>query len=1853
MAVLTLVLLPGCRPGSEQSESVQLVLGGSSLEADSTVELRFDEEMASPDDIGRPSTNSPLVITPPMAGSFTWLSTRSGAFTPSEPFRMDTRYEFSLRPGLNRADGQAAVAALHRVMRSMPFTLVNTSPSEARRNASSEPAIRLTFNAAVDATESARFMNFRDDSGHIIAADAGPGISGRHLLVTPQKPLSVGTGWRLVLRAGLPAADRSLRLTRRAEVPVGDVKPFIVEDASPSHTINCGPRVTVTFSKIPSGSLTNRWREWIRVVPCPPDLDALSCGNNSLILCGRFLSGSNYTITVLQGLPAMEAFSLEKPFERQVMMPPVDPRLYFPVFSGEQMASGHRSLPLFVMNVPKVRVRAKLMDAQTAIHALRGYGSYVRDWYERQGNGESNRRVDYSVMPGRTIWTRTLDGTRTNDVAETFTFLWNEILEGRRHGIVFLDAERQDDNPFYGERNPRLGTQAMIQLTDLGLVWKTSDEQVDVHVFSHVTGLPMAGAVVKVASDENEALDEGITDASGLAHLKRNAKAEWVLVQFEDDLHAVNLKQNVPLYSFHLPDVCADSTPGLRAMLFSDRDVYRPGETLHLKALMRDWSGKGPGIPTDITNWLTVTDARYHPILQTNLVFNAMGGADLDIALPSGPRGEYQAQLSLRHRSTAPVAPSVPAVPLFFTGYSCERNFRVEEHQPNAFEILLPARPEYAADEKISLPLSARYLFGRSLNHAQVTWTLITSDSGFDPDGFGEFVFRRTDDGGSSEPESFSRVLSGKGTLDAAAPLLIEPEVPLRTHSPGPSEAALRVEVTDLNQQTLTHRTEFVRHSSDFYLGLRRPANVVATGEVAGIEVAAVGANGKPWHDTVKARIKLDRIEWQTVRMMGAGRIARYHSEYLRTNVLEREIEILPAKAPADGGEVHGMNIPGILLTNAGDHVLEITATDASGRKVASSIRFSVSAPSEDTGWNYRNDAQVVLKPDQSQYAPGQTATILVETPINGTALVTVERETVLRSFVTRIEGNAPSIQVPIETGDFPNVFVSVMLVRGSEACPREVKEPEYRVGYCQINVRDPLRQLDVTVIPGATNHLPAETVSLSVAVTDKLGAPVPDAEVVLYAVDEGVLSLTDYEEPDPFAFFYKPRGLRVQSGISLPALLTEDLEDMHYHNKGYLGGGGGIERVRSRFQTCAFWNATLRTDATGRIAASFPAPDSMTRYRVIAVAHTADSRFGHAHSAFSVSKPLMIEPALPRFANITDRIVARAVVMNQTAATGDVSVTLDLDDTARSGDGGRHLSRKIPLAVSGSSVVEFPVTLVEPGSAKWIWKARFAEAGAGSFTDSVQSTLPVGHVAPLLREILPGRVKTTETNLLSLANPQLLAGTGNLTVILANTRLVELGETVSQLLHYPYGCAEQTGSSLMPWILLRDSPALRPVLDRTTNDVDQAIRSGMGRFISMQTQSGGLGYWPHAQEPMLWASAYGGMVLALAQRHGVTVPQPEFDRLLKYLADALREIPRRTESASDLCLSLYALALANKAEPAYHEALFNLREHLDTEDRALLALAILESGGPKAMAEELLRAPTNAVATAESGFGSPARRQAIQLMAWCRLNPDAAQVDSIVEDLMREQKEAHWGTTQGNAWALLALIEYARIVEGTRSPAAGTLRIGDQSFPFQLDASHATFQKSIPLGSNSPAPSMTLLNPQAQRLYSSIEIEVRPPAALQPRQNNGFGIVRRYERLDDTNGVHDLEGLRVGDRVMVTLLLDVDAPARYVVVDDPLPALFEAVNPAFKTQQTEAQRAAVSTAGASSYWDDDFHELRQDRVLFFSNEVSPGNYTLRYVARVRAAGTVTAPSTKIEEMYHPNRRGLSGSLEVSARPLE
>jgi uncharacterized protein YfaS (alpha-2-macroglobulin family) len=158
---------------------------------------------------------------------------------------------------------------------------------------------------------------------------------------------------------------------------------------------------------------------------------------------------------------------------------------------------------------------------------------------------------------------------------------------------------------------------------------------------------------------------------------------------------------------------------------------------------------------------------------------------------------------------------------------------------------------------------------------------------------------------------------------------------------------------------------------------------------------------------------------------------------------------------------------------------------------------------------------------------------------------------------------------------------------------------------------------------------------------------------------------------------------------------------------------------------------------------------------------------------------------------------------------------------------------------------------------------------------------------------------------------------------------------------------------------------------------------------------------------------------------------------------------------------------------------------------------------------------------------------------------------------------------------------------------------------------------------------------------------EARPKLIEQPRQNRGYTITRRYSRVGDDGKLSAADNLRVGDRVLVTLDIAVSRHATYLAVADPLPAVFEAINPAFKSQEV----VVGETLGTE--WVSDYKELRTDRALFFADVLYPGQYTLRYLARVISAGDAIAPSSKIEEMYHPERMGTTETARVHTEPLK
>ena len=1870
------------------------------LKPSSAFELRFAEPMVAADDVGKADRLSPVVIRPAITGHWRWVSTQSGIFQPTEPPPLGTTFQVTLAGGLKTAEGKAFRGALKESFATPAFHVKGWNALDYfdEKDAPAKPRLMLLFNADVDAAALGPQVKFVDAGGrsieavvkqpnpqdesfpqhrsddrsvltwnaqvreHLAEAPAAKSrgdddddeetpvpkarpVPKNEIVVTPAKPLPPGKGWRLIVSQGTPSADGAFKMLDAFEVPVGDVKPFVLEKTFAENLPVSGKRVTLTFSKRLAKAVRKEPAKFVKVEPAPANLkvtmsDSLYGDDNAILVRGDFGLGEDYTVMVSGETAALEPFTLGQPASRKVSFAPVPSRLYFQGFTAQQQRAGTREFGLMSVNVSKLRVTAKVVPADSAMAAFDAYAEYTRD---EPKDDEFYQKVDEKAVPGTVVWQKDFAPGSVVDERKVISLNWDEILGPGKTGTVFLTAEQPTK---LAPNVKRVGTQALVQVTDLGVVWKVNGDSF-LHVFSLKTAQPLAGASVRMLDENGTELAATKTAADGTARLAKDGeKAKWLLVSHAGDQHLLRFdseRGELEFGRFRInvfgeeEDIRTDEFVGgkRRGFLFTDRPVYRPGELVHLKGIVRSYTAGESHQAAGVKATLKVKGPRGRVLSQQKVTLSDTGSFNTEIQLPRDTVGGFFAQL-------------------FFAGNDDEdwsdisHGWTVQEYSPNAFEVKVTPPQTPMLGGPIEMPVVAKYYMGKALSKAQLAWSVRAMDERFSPEGFEDFVFTealfdwRLQQKLGGEPR-FS--VQGRADLAEDGTSKVSFTVPQNTRLPQPRRVRFMCEITDINQQTVAERTDFLAHSSDFYLGIMRMPDVVREGEALPLQLVAVRTDGTPAPDSIEATVKLTRIEWQTNRVEDADEAENFRSEPITQFIGQSQVKT--AKVVQKGGKwllaEPDAKDTSLKLDKPGLYIVSAVARDAAGRDVITTASVNVYGKDQ-LAWNYRNRFQIELAADKPEYRAGEQAVIIVKTPINGPALVTVERENVKRHFFTKLEGNAPAIRVPLEEGDAPNVFVSVVVLRGSQDSPKKFKMPEYRIGYTQVRIARPDAKLYVNVKPERTQYQPGEEAAVVCEVRDVDGKPVANAEVTLWAADEGVLSLTGFETPDPLAFFSTLLRLDVSTGLTIEKLLKEGpdaIAEGLFENKGYLVGGfgkGGEAGVRRNFLGTAYWSASLRSDVEGKVRASFKVPDGLTRYRLMAVVQTKRDQFGNAEGAFEVNKPVMLEPATPRFANVGDQVVLRAVVHNTTAQAGDAKVRIQLDDTASAAE----TERTVSIPAKGSVAVDFPVEIRNPGEAKWVWSAEFSAAGA-KFRDAVETRLKVTFPTPLLREVLQQRVDGAEANLLAGVDPALMQGRGIVRVSISNSRIFELRESVGELLHYPYGCLEQTTSAMLPWLGLRDFRTMLPELNRTDEEFQAAIEKGVSRIFSMQTSDGGLAYWPGGHRAEFWASAYGGLGLVMAKKAGCEVDEENLKRVLDYLSKALRGAADSNDKweLSPRPLACYTLALAGRPEAAYHEALFKKRELLTQESRALLALAVMEGKGSAKMADTLLKMQDKAVEE-DFWFGSVARAQGVRLLAWSKLAPKSSAADAIATAVLDARTGGAWVTTQGNAWAMLGVAEYVRRTETDRKELKGALVAGDASADFRLPAKGAFFEKEFPFDA---AASLKLSNPGKGRIFSNVKIEARPKTLVTERKDRGYAITRRYQRINDDGSLSDLGEPRVGDRVLVTLEFVAPGRSSFVAIDDPLPAVFEAVNPEFRTQ-------AMAGQGLSNVWASDYNELRDDRALFFANTMWPGKHQIRYLARVRASGSATAPPAKIEEMYHPERFGLSDSIVVKGKAL-
>lgn len=1502
----------------------------------------------------------------------------------------------------------------------------------------------------------------------------------------------------------------------------------------------------------------------------------------------------------------------------------------------------------------------------------------------------------------------------TPDAVQSHGLPLTGVLSPGRTGLVWAAVE---DGRILDRTHRAYGTEArtrasIIQVTNLGITVKDSPTNTLVFVTRLDTGAPVPGAAVSIVKADNSTVWRGTTDSDGVAIAPSTPlrdPEEWyqentaflVLAEKDGDVAytSADWHEGIAPFDFDLFFNLRERDPLLRGSVFTDRGVYRLGETVQFKAILRQNAPAGvrllePGTPVI----MTIRDGENRLVDERTVNVGAWSTVEWTVPLPAeGALGQYSIRGIL-----ASDKPKPPAAADLRPGEvpSPERDEYVlsERSVHGSFLVAAYRRPEFRVDVSLTATgrlagdpvdgiVRARYLFGAPMGGKPVTWRWTKAPSYTAPDAITDrFGPDRWIFVGAVGPNAENRDLRREeAKLGDAGELPLTLET---TREAGiPYVYSLEGDVEDVSRQHIANRTSAVVHPAPWYVGVRRTDFFLAQKTGLKTEIVVPALDGTPVAG-IPVHVTLTRQQWTSRRRAEGNGFYTWETE--RRDLPAGAWDVTSAADPVP------LEVP---LGEGGLYTLEAKGAGENGRFAVTRTSFYVLGEGY-TAWARYDHNRIDLVPDKQTYRPGDTARLMIQSPWEeATALVTTEREGIRTHRRFALTSTQQSISVPISEDDIPNVYVSVVLIKGrTSAAPTaqaalsaktdtsDPGKPTFRVGYAELKVEDRAKRLTVTVKADREEYRPAAKATVALDVVDAAGVGTA-SEVTLWAVDYGILSLTGYQPPDVARDVYVHKALQVFTTDNRQRVIARRVLTPKGGSEGGGGGAdGGVNALRKDFRALAFWLGSVTTGADGKARVDVTLPESLTTYRIMAVAGDRRSRFGSGSAEVRTNKPLTMTSAFPRFLAVGDEARFGAVVGSQLKTGGTATVTMkSLDPGVLTLTG--PAEQRVTIGPGGTVEVRFT------GQARSIGKARIQmSATLGGETDGFQDVLPIEILASPETVAAFGTAAGAMTSARETVTiPQgVVPGYGGLDVQIASTALVGLNEGARYLVQYPYGCAEQKASLTQALVLGADLgdafslPGMNPAEMRT---VSQRTLKELERY---QCASGGFAYWQGACDTVSpYLTAYVLHVMKTAVDLGYAVDAGVRDRAYEYLLESLNaEPPAPNEEwwpsyTAWQAFAVKVLAEGGRTVDSHLTRLYGYRDRMPVFGLAYLSDAMRARGETASdRMADLRRRMGNAILP-EGGeahveelsdpyllwfWNSNIRSTAIVLNSLVQAGATDAPLPQIVRWLMTARKKGRWGNTQENAHAMAALVAYYRKYEPTVPDFRAVVTLGAREMAREefrgrsAEAKTSTVPMAQVLSTNAPGATLPLnfTREGSGTLYYSARLSYAADALFQSDLDAGFTVERRYEPYVDNGARPPATSFAAGDLVRVTLTFRLTKERRFVAATDPLPAGFEAVETWFATTARDlaAQQDRQSADGGDvrnwrAWWQHsgfDRVERHDDRVQLFATRLAEGVHEFSYIVRATTAGTFRTAPMRVEEMYSPEVFGRTGSAVIQVK---
>lgn len=1457
------------------------------------------------------------------------------------------------------------------------------------------------------------------------------------------------------------------------------------------------------------------------------------------------------------------------------------------------------------------------------------------------------------------------------------------------------------------------------------LVWVTTLDR----------GRPVAGARVAVNDCNGQPLWGGLTDERGIARIERGfdeaqegggdekcLSDEGLFVTARTpaaagqpgDLGFVFSRwvRGIEPWRFNA-SIATGTAPDRRAHTVFDRTLLRRGETVSMKHYVRDETERG----------LAYTAPEHLP--DTVVITHVGSGqeATLPLAWPGSPAQPARSALSQW------AVPKTAALGLYDVTLKrgdrslAAGSFRVEEFRVPLVDARLAlsgaaasaGRGVLVAPGEVEFQAQVNAMAGGPMPGLALALSALLRDTeprfaGHEDFSFGWSERSRDEDAPGAEADSgdpgtrtVARQLPARTDLQGAARIAVPNLPPLR----GPAELLAELSFADPNGETQTVARRVKLWPAAVVVGLRAPGWAGHRG-AARFTAVVLDTDGKPLAGRAVEVIGRAHQVLSTRKRIVGGFYA-YDNQ-------RRTIELgalCSGKTDAQGR----LNCDA-RIEHTGEVELVASAKDDAGRTSRASTEVWVTSDrDEDRLWFAQgNDDRIDVLPENRELEPGQTARLQVRMPFQqATALVTVEREGVLDARVLTLSGREPVIELPIpqpakagggDAGSWaPNVTVGVFVQRGRlreapwwsiftwgwrepaewwRAFRYEGKEwraptgtvdlakPSFKFGVAQLRVGSAAHRLDVKVSTPQPQYKVREKVAATVRVTYQ-GRPMAGADVAFAAVDEGLLALSDNESWDLLGGLFKERPW----GVETATAVNEVIGRRHYGRKALPpGGGGGRNPTRELFDTLLLWRGSVQLDANGEARIEVPLNDSLTSFRLVALADAGADRFGQGHAVVRVTQDLQMLPGVAPLAREGDRFEAGFTVRNGSTRPMQVRATLVGSAVGAGPDGGAvalsFAPQSVPLAPGAAAELRWPVE-VPAGTTRLDWSAGASEEGGGSTTparDSVKLSQAVAPVVP---------VRVLQATLQPLQNPvslpvaapaDALPGRGGLQVTL-QPRLAGGAGALPGLRRffesYPYSCLEQKVSRTLAlgdeaaWTTLREEVAGYLDGEGLANYFPPAPGSAargsdrLTAYVLSATHEAGYALPDGTRNAML-----DGLAAFVEGRLERRFPSPRPDLEMRKLA-ALEALARhgRADARWWGSISFTPAAWPTSSLLDAWGALARSPQAPDRDARLAevqrLVRSRLTEGGTT------LRFSTEADDDQwwwlmESADANAAR---LLLTALSVAGPAAAptaptapgtwkdDLPRLVNGTLARQRGGAWRTTTANLWGVLALQRFTKAYEsegvGGRSVIEIAQRARTVDWGGTTGGQGATLLLPWPAGSGtatpgSPSATLTARHEGTGRPWLTVQSLAAVPlkAPLSAGYRVGRSVTAVQRRVP--------EAWSRGDVMRVRLEIDAQSDMAWVVVSDPLPAGAAHLGTGL------GRDSAIATLGErreGAGWPA-YEERAQDAWRAYYAWLPRGRHVVEYTIRLNNAGRFGLPPARVEAMYAPESFG-----ELPIPPLE